>query len=60
MMKCHLKNYTLIYLYVLFLAALGLYCYVRALSSYGEKALLFIVVHGHLIVVASLDVEHGL
>ena len=60
MMKCHLKNYTLIYLYVLFLAALGLYCYVRALSSCGEKALLFIVVHGHLIVVASLVVEHGL
>ena len=59
-MKCHLKNYVLIYLYVLCLASLGLHHYVRAFSSCGEKGLLFIVLHGHLIVVASLVVEHGL
>ena len=43
----------------LFLAALGLRCYVRAFSSCVEWGLLFIVVCGLLIAVASL-VEHGL
>ena len=44
----------------LFLAALGLRCYARAFSSCSEQGLLFIAVHGLLIVVASLVVEHGL
>ena len=37
----------------LFLAALGLCCYARVFSSCGEWGLLFIVVHGLLIAVAS-------
>ena len=44
----------------LFLAALGLRCCARAFSSCGERGLLFIVVLGLLIVVASLVAEHGL
>ena len=44
----------------LFLAVLGLRCCVRAFSSYGERGLLFVAVHGLLIAVASLVVEHGL
>ena len=44
----------------LFLALLGLCCYVWAFSSCGEWGLLSIVVHGLLIAVASLVVEHGL
>ena len=38
----------------LFLAALGLHCCARAFSSCGEQGLLFIVVCGPLIAVASL------
>ena len=44
----------------LFLAALGLLCCVRAFSSCGERGLLFAVVRGLLIAVASLVAEHGL
>ena len=44
----------------LFLAALGLCCCAWAFSSCGERGLLFVVVHGLLIVVASLVAEHGL
>ena len=44
----------------LFLAALGLCCCVWAFSSCGERELLFVVVHGLLIAVASLVVEHRL
>ena len=44
----------------LFLAALGLRCRMRAFSSCGEQGLLFIAVHGLLIAVASLVVEHRL
>ena len=44
----------------LFLAALGLHCCAWAFSSCGEWGLLFVAVHGLLIVVASLVVEHGL
>ena len=40
-----------------FLAALGLCCCPWALSSCGEQGLLFIVVHGLLIAVASLVAE---
>ena len=42
------------------MAALGLHCYAWAFSSCGEWGLLFIALHGLLIVVASLVVEHGL
>ena len=45
--------------YLLFLAALCLCCCARAFSSCDERGLLFLVVHGLLIAVASL-VEHGL
>ena len=44
----------------LFLAALGLCCCTRAFSSCGERGLLFVVVRGLLIAVASLVVKHGL
>ena len=44
----------------LLLAVLGLHCCVRAFSSCGELGLLFVAVHGLLIAVASLVVEHGL
>ena len=49
-----------IIIYLLFLAALGLRCCVRAFSSCGEWGLLFIAVRGLLIAVASLVAEHGL
>ena len=42
------------------MAALGLRCCARALSSCGEWGILFIVVRRLLIAVASLVVEHGL
>ena len=45
---------------IFFLAALGLRCCVRAFSSCGERRLLFVVVRGLLIAVASLVAEHGL
>ena len=44
----------------LFLAVLGLCCCTRAFSSCGEQGLLFVVVSGLLIAVASLVAEHGL
>ena len=43
----------------LFLAALGLHCCTWAFSSCGEQGLLFVVVRGLLIAVASLAAEHG-
>ena len=39
---------------LLFLAALGLRCCMQALSTCGERELLFMAVHGLLIAVASL------
>ena len=55
------KNvFLFIYLIYLFLAALGLCCCAQAFSSCGEPGLLFIVVRGLLIAVASLVAEHGL
>ena len=42
------------------MAELGLRCCARAFSSCGEQGLLFVVVHGLLIAVAFLVVEHGL
>ena len=50
-----------IYLFVcLFMAVLGLCCCARAFSSCSKWRLLFVAVHGLLIVVASLVAEHGL
>ena len=49
-----------IYFIYLFLAALGLRCCMQAFSSCHEQGLLFIAVHGLLIVVASLVAKHGL
>ena len=46
-----------IYLFIYFLAVLGLRCCARAFSSCGERGLLFVAVCGLLIVVASLVVE---
>ena len=58
------EDYFLIYKFIYFiylpLAALGLRCCVQAFSSCGEPGLLFVVVRGLLIAVASLAVEHGL
>ena len=44
----------------LFMAGLGLRCCTRAFSNCGEQGLLFVAVHGLLIVVASLVAEQGL
>ena len=52
--------FQLIYFIYLFLAALGLRCCARAFSSRGERGLIFVVVPGLLIAVASLVAEHGL
>ena len=43
-----------------FLAVLGLCCCMWAFSTCGEQELLFVVVRGLLIAVASLVVEHRL
>ena len=48
------------YFFKFIVVALGLHCCARAFSSCGERGLLFVVLHGLLIVVASLVVEHGL
>ena len=53
-------NYFCFILLLLFLAALGLRCCTRAFPSCDERGLLFAVVHGLLIAVASLVVEHRL
>ena len=50
----------LFFIFLLFLAALGLRCCMQAFSSCGERGLLFVVVRRLLIVVASLVAEHGL
>ena len=52
--------YLVIYFIYLFLAVLGFYCCTRAFPSCGQRGLLFVVVRGLLIVVASLAAEHGL
>ena len=41
-------------------AVLGLHCCAQAFSSCSKRGLLFVVVRGLLIVVASLVREHGL
>ena len=57
-----LKNKFIYFLsiFILFLAALGLRCCVRAFSSCGERGLLFVAVRGLLIAVASLVAVHRL
>ena len=57
---CKGLSYFVFFLINLFLAALCLRCCAWAFSSCGEWGLLFGVVHGLLIAVASLVVEHGL
>ena len=52
--------YKFIYFIYLFLAALGLRCCTQAFSSCGERGLLFLVVRGLFIAVASLVAGHGL
>ena len=56
---CFCFFYKFIYFY-LFLAALGLCCCTQVFSSCSERGLLFVVVHGLLIAVASLVVKHGI
>ena len=53
------KNKFYLFIY-LFLAALGLRCCAQALSTCGERGLLFIAVRVLLTAVASLVVEHQL
>ena len=57
---CFLKKYLFIYLFIYFLAALGLRCCAQAFSSCSEQGLLSVVVRGLLIAVASLVAEHKL
>ena len=49
-----------LFIYYLFLAVLDLHCCAQAFSSCSERGLLFAVVCGLLIAVASLVAEHGL
>ena len=46
--------------FVVVVVALGFHCCARAFSSCIERGLLFIEVHGLLIAVASLVMEHRL
>ena len=48
------------FIYLLFLAVLGLRFCARAFSSFGEQGPLLFAVRGPLTVAASLVVEHGL
>ena len=52
-------SHLIYFLMNLFMAALGPRCCTRAFSSCGEWGLLFVVVRGLLIAVASLVAEHG-
>ena len=56
--KCFARFY--LFIYLIFLAVLGLCCCARAFSSCGERGLLFVAVRGLLIAVASLVAKHGL
>ena len=57
-----LSNFTLFYLFIYFIFGCIGSSLLRTgfLSSCGERGLLFVAVHGLLIAVASLVVEHGL
>ena len=52
--------WTHFFFFNLFLAVLGFCCCTQAFSSCGERGLPFVAVHGLLIAVASVVVEHGL
>ena len=52
--------FLILFIYLLSSTALGLCCCAWGFSSCGQRGLLFVVVHGLLIVVASLVVDHGL
>ena len=56
---CYLFIY-FIFIYLFIWLPLGLHCCMRAFSSCGQQGLLFVVVHGPLVAVASLVEEHGL
>ena len=51
---------SLSFFFFFFVTALGLPCCAQAFSSCGKQGLLFVVVRGLLIAVASLVAEHGL
>ena len=53
-------NFPLLKKFYLFLAVLGLHCFPGAFFSCGEQGLLFFVVFGLFLVVASLVAEHRL
>ena len=53
-------NFVFVLFIYLFLAALHLRCCARAFCSCCGWGLLFVMVHGLLIAVASLVAEHGL
>ena len=55
-----LPPFSFFFFLICFLVALGLCCCAQAFSSCGEWGLLFVVVRGLLIKVASLVAEHGL
>ena len=61
-MRVHINNFLKLinYLFVCFLAVLGLRFCARAFSSCGERGPLFIAVRGPLTVAASLVAEHKL
>ena len=61
-MRVHINNFFKLinYLFVCFLAVLGLRFCARAFSSCGERGPLFIAVRGPLTVAASLVAEHKL
>ena len=54
MMAGKIESCTDFFFFFKFLTALGLHCCTRAFSSCGEQGLLFVVVRGLLIAVASL------
>ena len=58
--KGRVKGDTKVCVFFFFLAALGLRCCAWAFSRCSKQGLLFVVVRGLLMAVASLVVEHGL
>ena len=52
-----IRNY---FLFIYFLAVLGLCCCTQAFSNCSKRGLLFVAERGLLIVAASLAAEHGL
>ena len=54
------NQFSYLFIYYYFLAALSLHCCTWAFSSCGERGQIFIVVHGLLIEVASPVAEHRL